>query len=73
MRNIRKLNLAILALGSTMILGGCSPTIQSTVENGVITISQSLLTASLSAIIELFTEATNASAMILSSVTPFVS
>jgi len=43
---------APLTIGSTFILGGCDPTIQATVENGIISASTSFLGAFLQALVQ---------------------
>lgn len=48
---------AIVALsGGAFILGGCDPTIQATVENGIITTTNSLLASLLQAVLQVATE-----------------
>jgi hypothetical protein len=48
---------AILVLGGgAFILGGCDPTIQATVENGIITTTNSLLASLLQAALQVATE-----------------
>jgi len=44
--------------GSTLILEGCNPTLQSTVEDGIITLSTSLFGSFLRALTELASEET---------------
>lgn len=53
----RKLARGVLAVasGTTLILGGCDPTIQTTVENGIINASTSFLTAFLQAVTQVYT------------------
>jgi hypothetical protein len=48
---------ALAVLGTTFFLSGCDPTISSTVENGIITASNSLLTAWLQALITVIQQA----------------
>ncbi len=49
--------LSFLAAGSTLILGGCDPTLRATVENGIISSSTAFLGALLQAIMQLVQEA----------------
>lgn len=62
-----KLALATTAMGSTLILGDCDPTVRATVEDGIINLSTAALGSVFDAVIELFqesqTEETTASLM----------
>jgi hypothetical protein len=58
LRNLKRKSVnATLAIasGTTLILGGCDPTLQATVENGIINVSTSFLTALLQAITQVYT------------------
>jgi hypothetical protein len=55
---LRRLGIT-MTLGSTFLLGDCDPTIQSTVENGIINVSTALLGASLQAALQLAQEEQN--------------
>jgi len=46
------LRLAALLTGTTLLLDGCDPTIQQTVENGLISVSTSFLTALMQAVFQ---------------------
>ena len=48
--------LALAAAGTTFILGDCDPTIQTTVENGIISLSQSFITVFFRALTAVITE-----------------
>jgi hypothetical protein len=48
---------AAMALGGAFILGDCDPTIQATVENGIINTSTAALSSFYRALINLFGEA----------------
>lgn len=52
-----KARLLLAATGGVYILSGCDPSIQTTVENGIISISTSLLASFFQAAIELGAEA----------------
>lgn len=45
-----------LPAGGLFLLGGCDPTLQQTVENGIITVSNSLLASLLQAVLQVITE-----------------
>ena len=62
--------LAALAAGASFILGGCDPGLRSTVENGIITLSQSLLGSILQAVIGVAQEAGNQTARVISDAAP---
>lgn len=49
--------LALLAAGATFFLSGCDPQLRATVENGIISVSTSLLGSLLQALIQLGQEA----------------
>ena len=70
-RRIRRYSLAAIAAGATFQLGGCDPTIRTTVEDGIITASNSLLAAFLRAIVELGAEDPDQS-LVQALITPFV-
>jgi hypothetical protein len=57
--------LALLAAGTTFILSGCDPELRATVEDGIITLSQSLLGSLLQALLELAQESNDATARLL--------
>ncbi len=50
--------LALLTAGTTLFLSGCDPTIQSTVQSGIISAANGLLTAFLTALTQLNTTTT---------------
>lgn len=55
MRIVNRLNqhllrMSVMLLGTSLFLGGCDPTLQNTVENGIINASTSLLGAFLQAL-----------------------
>lgn len=52
----RRARMLALLLGSPFLLGGCDPTIQATVENGIINVSTSLLSSTFQAITGLLGE-----------------
>ena len=52
-----KARFLLLASGPVLILSGCDPAIQTTVETGIISLSTSLLSSFLRAAIELSAEA----------------
>lgn len=54
------MKLTIWACGTTLILGGCDPTIQATVEDGIIASATSFTTSFMAALIQVLTEARNA-------------
>jgi hypothetical protein len=62
--------LALLAAGTTFILSGCDPQLRATVENGIITLSTSLLTSVMTALIGLAQEASQGTARVLSEIGP---
>lgn len=51
--------LAVLAMGSTLFLGDCDPTVRSTVEDGIISSSTSLFGSFLQAYIQVLFEPDN--------------
>ncbi len=57
--------LAAASLGTTLLLGDCDPTIQGTVEDGIINVSTTLLTSTFQALIQIFSEAQSTTAMLL--------
>lgn len=57
LRGFRLMRWVVALTGMTFILGGCDPTIQTTVENGIISASNSLFTAFLQAAVQVVTEA----------------
>ena len=50
--------LALLAAGTTFLMSGCDPQLRATVENGIISMSTSLLGALLQAVIAVAQEGT---------------
>lgn len=70
-RRTRRYFLAAIGSGTTFLLSGCDPTIQATVEDGIITASNSLLAAFLRAIVELGAEDPDQS-LVQALITPFV-
>ena len=52
-QKVRWLRLATLAMGTTFFLNGCDPSIKATIEDGIITLANSFLTALLQALVEL--------------------
>jgi hypothetical protein len=52
------LRLATLGTGTALFLNGCDPSVKETIEDGVITLANSFLTALLQAIVQLGAEAT---------------
>jgi hypothetical protein len=61
---------ALTAAGTTFILSGCDPQLRATVENGIITLSTSLLTSVLRALTELAQEAGDQTAHVLTDLGP---
>jgi hypothetical protein len=59
---IRWLRLATLATGTAFFLEGCDPSVKTTIENGIINVANSLLTAFLQALVQLGAEASQAAA-----------
>ncbi len=51
------IRLAAMLSGGLFILGGCDPTLQATVENGIITTSNSLLASLFQAVLQVAAEA----------------
>ncbi len=51
------IKLAMLTTGTTRFLDGCDPSVKATIENGVITTTNSFITALFQALIQLGTEA----------------
>ena len=64
--------MALTAAGTTFILSGCDPTVRSTVESGIITLSTSLLASVFRALTELWSEAGDQTARLLSELAPIV-
>ena len=62
--------LALLAAGTTFFMSGCDPQLRATVENGIITVSQSLLASILQAFIQLGAEADAPTARLLTDLGP---
>jgi hypothetical protein len=62
--------LALVTLGATFLLSGCDPQLRSTVEDGIITVSTSLLGSLLQAIIQLASEADEQTARLLTGFNP---
>lgn len=58
----RCLRFAPWLVGTSLLFGGCDPTLRATAENGIINLSQALLTSFLSAITQLIQESAAASA-----------
>ena len=58
--------------GATFLLSGCDPQIRSTVENGIITLSTSLLSSVLQAFIQLAAEADQQTARAVLDLTPIL-
>lgn len=58
-RSVRMRAMAGVA-GSALLLGGCDPTIQTTVENGIITATNSLIASFFQAVLQLAQEDTTA-------------
>ena len=54
---VRWLRLATLGMGTTLFLNGCDPSIKATIEDGIITLANSFLTALLQAFVQLGAEA----------------
>jgi hypothetical protein len=54
---VRWLRLATLASGSALFLNGCDPSVKATIEDGIITLANSFLTALLQAFVQLGAEA----------------
>jgi hypothetical protein len=62
----RRRRALLAAAGSLFLLGSCNPTLQTTVENGIINLSTALLTSFFRALTELGQEANSASARLMS-------
>lgn len=58
--NKAMLKIAAWLCGTTFILGGCDPTLQATVEDGIIASATSFTTSFMAALIQVLTEARNA-------------
>jgi|GEM_PF-4641178 len=56
---------AMMAAGTTFFMSGCDPQLTSTVENGIITLSTSLLASVMRALIEVAQEANAQTACII--------
>ena len=65
--------LALLAAGGTFFMSGCDPTLVSTVEDGLISLSTSLLGSLLTVLVDLLGEAQDATACILPGLTAALS
>ena len=65
LNRVRRWTLLAAAGGSVLFLSGCDPTLKGTVEDGIITTSQSVFAAFLRALIELGDEANTATAQVL--------
>jgi hypothetical protein len=63
---------ALTAAGTTFILSGCDPQLQTTVENGIISLSTGLLTSVMRALLELWQESTAATARLLTDFAPVI-
>lgn len=57
--------LALATAGTTFFMSGCDPTLRTTVENGIITLSQSLLASLLRVFIDLAKEKSSQTATLL--------
>lgn len=62
--------LALLAAGTTLFLSGCDPQLRTTVEDGIISVSTSLLSSLLQAFIQLGQEADQQTARAVLNLTP---
>jgi hypothetical protein len=62
--------MVLTAAGTTFILSGCDPTVRSTVEDGIITLSTSLLASVFRALTELASEAGEQTARALTELAP---
>ena len=62
--------LALLTAGTTFFLSGCDPQMRSTVENGIITLSTSLLGSLMRAFLELGQETSTETARLLTQLGP---
>jgi hypothetical protein len=67
---IRWRRLAWLTVGTTFILSGCNPELRATVEDGIISMSTSLLSSLLQAFIQLAQEANDQTARVLTDFGP---
>ncbi len=61
---------ALLTAGATFLLGGCNPQLRGTVEDGIISMSTSLLASLLQAFLQLAQEANDQTARALTSLGP---
>jgi hypothetical protein len=61
---------ALLAAGATFFLGGCNPELRATVEDGIISMSTSLLSSLLQAFLQLAQEASDQTARALTDFGP---
>jgi hypothetical protein len=52
-------SLAVLAVGGAFLLGDCDPTVQATVENGIINTSTAALSSVFQALLNIFSDAVN--------------
>ncbi len=64
--------LALLTTGGTFILSGCDPQIVTTVENGLISLSTSMLGSLMTVLVDLVGEAQDATACILPGLTAVI-
>ena len=62
--------LALLTVGATFFMSGCDPQLRTTVEDGIITVSTSLLGSLLQAFIQLAGEADEQTAKLLTGFGP---
>lgn len=67
---IRWRRVALLTGGATFFLGGCDPQIRATVEDGIISVSTSLLSSLLQAFIQLAQEADQQTARLMTDLGP---
>lgn len=58
----RACRLGMWLVGTSLLFGGCDPTLRATAENGIISVSQGLLGSLLLALTELFQESNAATA-----------
>jgi len=61
---------ALLTAGATFFLGGCDPQLRATVEDGIISVSTSLLSSLLQAFIQLAQEADQQTARLMTDLGP---
>ncbi len=65
-RSHRTRRILIAALGGLFLLGGCDPTIQQTVENGIISLSTGLLGSVFAAFLQAFQDSQSTAAALTS-------